>query len=151
MTSRRLAGVFVHRVGLRSTAITALTLLAIGTAVILGPGVGGSAGWAAVGYGFAGIGLIASLVAGTIAATSAVDSGRMGTAGGLLNTSQFLGGAIGTALAGLLDSPGTLMAYRTSLLAAIAATAVAGAAAILSFGRTAPATKPTRQPVGEIG
>jgi MFS family permease len=144
-----MTGLVVQHVGLRATIVTALTILAIGGAVVLGPGLHGSAAWLMVGYGVGGIGVIGTLVACTIAATSAVDPGRMGTAGGLLNTSQFLGGAIGTALAGALDAPGTLIAYSTCLLASIAVIVVAGAISFFAFGRPTPETKMSGEPVGE--
>jgi len=144
-------GLVVHRMGLRAVIVTALIILAIATLPILGPGLHGSAVWVSVGFGVGGIGFIGTSVACTIAATSAVDPGRMGTAGGLLNASQFLGGAIGTALAGVLDTPGTLTAYETCLIAAMAVIVVAAAVSFMAFGPAAPGPAATRQPVSETG
>ncbi len=51
----------------------------------------------------------------------------MGPCGRLLNTSQFLGGAIGTAAAGVIDAPATLAAYTSCILTSIAFLPVAAA------------------------
>jgi hypothetical protein len=53
----------------------------------------------------------------------------MGLAGGLLNTSQFVAGAFGTALAGLQVADGTVGAYTSSLLTVIVVTIAAGVVA----------------------
>ena len=79
-----------------------------------------------------GIGVIGKLVAFRIPATSAVDPGWMGTA-----------------LAGALDAPGTLIAYATCLLASIAVIAVAGVISFFAFGRPTSETKMSGQPAGE--
>jgi MFS family permease len=121
-----LAGRGVRRLGFRWTSLGALLALAAGTAAVLGPGLHLSIVWLAAGYGVAGVGIVATVVATTIAATSGVDPGRLGLAAGLLSTSQQVGGALGAAMAGILDAPLRLASYEASLVAAIA---LAGAAA----------------------
>src|SRR5215813_13872037 len=96
------AGLGVRRAGFRWTSVAALAALATGTILVLALGVGGSIVWLAAGYGLAGVGIVGSVVATTIAATSALDRKRLGLAAGLLTTSQQVGGALGAAIAGVI-------------------------------------------------
>lgn len=145
-----LAGLAVRRVGLRGTILVALALLAVSTAPLLGPGLHGSAAWVAFGCALGTTGFVGCSVATTIAATSSVTHERMGLAGGLLNTFQFLGGAVGTAAGGVLDDPGTVTAYATSLLVALFVILLAGATSLMAYGPTTGKIPGLPQPVGEV-
>jgi MFS family permease len=129
-----LAGRGLRRFGFRWASLGALVALAAGTAVVLGPGLHVSIVWLAAGYGLAGAGIVATVVATTIAATSGVEPTRLGLAAGLLSTSQQVGGALGAAMAGILDAPLRLASYEVSLVAAIAVAGVAAAVAVTSLG-----------------
>jgi MFS family permease len=129
-----MAGRGVRRLGVRWTSLGALVALAAGTAAVLGPGLHVSIAWIAAGYGLAGVGIVATVVATTIAATSGVDPTRQGLAAGLLSTSQQVGGALGAAVAGILDAPLRLTSYEASLVAAIAFAGVAAVVAVTSLG-----------------
>ena len=144
-----LAGVAVRRVGLRRTIVGGLALLAGSTAPILGPGLHGSAAWVAFGFAVGTTGFVACSVAVTIAWTSAVTPERMGLAGGLFNTFVFLTGAVGAAVAGVLDAPGTVTAYATSLVAALLVLVVAGAVSFVAFGPTRREAEQRPRSVGE--
>ena len=58
----------MRRAGFRWTSVAALTALATGTIVVLGLGVSGSIVRLAAGYGLAGVGIVGTVVATTIAA-----------------------------------------------------------------------------------
>src|SRR5215472_12206361 len=131
------AGFGVRRAGFRWTSVAALAALATGTIVVLGLGVSGSIVWLAAGYGLAGVGIVGSVVATTIAATSALDRNRQGLAAGLLITSQQVGGAVGAAMAGVIDAPANLSSFETSLVVAIAIATAAVAVAFASLGAVA--------------
>ena len=137
MAAGSLAGPAVRRFGVRGTALGGVALTAFGCAVILGPGLHGSAFWVAAGNSLTGP-VIFTLVMCTIAATSAIAGERMGLSGGLLNTTQFVCGAVGTAVVGVIDVPGTLEAYATAVMFALVALAAAGGAAVV-FLRPGPA------------
>ncbi len=137
-----LVGVVIQRLGLRRTVMVALALLAASLAPLLGPGLHGSAAWVAFGFAIGSMGFVGSSVATTIAATSSVTHERMGLAGGLLNTFQFLGTAVGAAVAGALGAPGTVTAYATAILTALFVFLLAGA---LSFVAYAPNTSNTEK------
>src|SRR5262249_41447417 len=134
------AGVAVRRAGFRWTSVAALATLATGTIVVLTLGVGGSIVWLAAGYGLARVGIVGSVVATTIAATSALDRNRQGLAAGLLTTSQQAGGALGAAIAGVIDAPASLSSYEVSLV--VAAGVVGAAVAIAVTSLRAPAGRP---------
>src|SRR5215472_3152612 len=134
------AGFGVCRAGFRWTSVAALAALATGTIVVLGLGVSGSIVWLAAGYGLAGVGIVGSVVATTIAATSALDRNRQGLAAGLLTTSQQVGGALGAAIAGVIDAPASLSSYEVSLLVAAGVIGAAMAVAVTSL--RAPAGRP---------
>ena len=134
------AGFAVRRAGFRWTSVAALAALATGTIVVLALGVGGSIVWLATGYGLAGVGIVGSVVATTIAATSALDRNRQGLAAGLLTTSQQVGGALGAAIAGVIDAPASLSSYEVSLLVAAGVVGAAMAVAVTSL--RAPAGRP---------
>jgi len=144
-----LAPALIRRVGFRSTLAVAIIVLCAGSAAVVGPGMHGSLIWIPVGSGVASLCFIVSNVTCTIAATSAMDSARMGLAAGLLNTSQFLGTAIGAAAAGVIVTAATLSAYTASLLTSIGVLVVALAIALAGFGRGAPEHQPVIQPAGE--
>ncbi|HKF17250.1 MAG TPA: MFS transporter, partial [Candidatus Dormibacteraeota bacterium] len=127
------AGFAVRRAGFRWTSVAALAALATGTIVVLALGVGGSIVWLATGYGLAGVGIVGSVVATTIAATSALDRNRQGLAAGLLTTSQQVGGALGAAIAGVIDAPASLSSYEVSLLVAAGVVGAAMAVAVTSL------------------
>src|SRR5262249_32831392 len=112
------AGFGVRRAGFRWTSVAALGALATGTIVVLGLGVSGVIVWLAAGYGLAGVGIVGTVVATTIAATSTLDRNRQGLAAGLLTTSQQVGGALGAAVAGVIDAPARLSSYEVSLVVA---------------------------------
>src|SRR5262249_49175410 len=127
------AGFGVRRAGFRWTSVAALTALATGTVVVLGLGVSGSIVWLAAGYGLAGVGIVGTVVATTIAATSTLDGNRQGLAAGLLTTSQQGGGALGAAMAGVIDAPARLSSYEVSLVVAAGVVGAAMAVAITSL------------------
>src|SRR5215831_5615893 len=127
------AGFGVRRAGFRWTSVAALTALATGTVVVLGLGVSGSIVWLAAGYGLAGVGIVGTVVATTIAATSTLDGNRQGLAAGLLITSQQVGGAVGAAIAGVIDAPARLSSYEVSLVVAAGVVGAAMAVAITSL------------------
>ena len=145
-----LVGLAVRRVGLRRTIVVALALLAGSVTPLLGPGLHGSAAWVAFSFAVGAGGFIGCSVATTIAATSSVTHERMGLAGGLLNTFQFLGTAVGAAVAGALGAPGTVAAYTTSILAALVVFLLAGAVSFVAYGPTPLETEKLTQPVGEL-
>jgi EmrB/QacA subfamily drug resistance transporter len=144
-----LAGIFARRAGLRIMIAVALAVMAAGTGVIVGPGIHAGVFWVTAGYTVAGIGLVGCLVTCTIAATSAVDVSRLGIAGGLLNTSQFVSGALGTALAGIVDADATIAAYGTSLVVAIGVIGFAAVISTLVFRPAAVAVGPSQKPTEE--
>lgn len=113
--------------GLRGAAVGAVATLAVGTAITLTLGLVGSALWTAAGYAVAGIGIVSTFVTTSIAATSGQPRERQGLAAGLLTTSQQVGGAIGVAVAGLIDAGGSVPDYRVSLVVVIALLIGAGA------------------------
>jgi EmrB/QacA subfamily drug resistance transporter len=125
-----LAGAAVGRVGFRLTAAGALTVLAVGVAVVLALGAGRSIEWLAAGYGVAGVGIVGTVVATTIAATAGAGPVRAGLAAGLLTTAQQVGGALGAAVAGVIDQGATSAAYDASLAAGIAVALAAAALAL---------------------
>ena len=127
------AGLGVRRAGFRWTSAAALAALAAGTVLVLAFGVGGSIVWLAAGYGLAGVGIVGSVVATTIAATSALDRNRQGLAAGLLTTSQQVGGALGAAMAGVIDAPARLSSYEVSLVVAAGVVGAAMAVAVTSL------------------
>ena len=143
-----LVGLAVRRIGLRSTIVVALALLATSVAPLIGPGLHGSAAWVAFSFAVGASGFIGCSVATTIAATSSIAHERMGLAGGLLNTFQFLGTAVGAAVAGALGAPGTVASYATSILVALLVFLLAGAISLVAYG---PSTRDTHQPPRPVG
>jgi len=127
-----LGGKAVRRIGVRWSAVSGCLILAFGVAIVLVLGLRGSIGWIAAGYGVAAIGIVGTVVATTIGATSGVGREWQGLAAGLLNTSQQVGGAIGAALAGVIDAAGQLVSYRYSLVVALV---ILGVAAVVSGRR----------------
>lgn len=111
--------------------------------------MGGSIVWLAGGYGVAGVGIVGAVVATTIAATSTLDRNRQGLAAGLLTTSQQVGGALGAAMAGVIDAPARLSSYEISLVAATAIIGVAMAVAVTSLRGVAARTDEAGEAGGE--
>jgi MFS family permease len=134
-----LAPMLIRHVGLRNTVVAALSLLAGVNVVIVGPGMHAAHALIPVAMGIGGMLVIGSLVSYTIAATSAMEARQMGLAAGLLNTSQFLGGAIGTATAGAIDLPSTLDSYVTAFLVALALVIAMAVTSAVAFGGRQPA------------
>ena len=133
ITGGTLAGLGVRRVGFRWTSVAALAAVATGTIVVLAFGMGGSIVWLAAGYGLAGVGIVGAVVSTTIAATSSLDRNRQGLAAGLLTTSQQVGGALGAAIAGVIDAPARVSSFEISLVVATVVVGVALAVAVTSL------------------
>jgi predicted MFS family arabinose efflux permease len=130
MAAGSLAPLAVRRIGLRGAALAGVGLTAAGCAVILGPGLHVSPFWTAASGVLTGA-IIFTLVTANIGATSAIARERMGLAVGLLNTIQFVCGAIGTALAGVIDVAGTSSAYGATVVMSAAALALAAVGAVV--------------------
>jgi MFS family permease len=129
-----LGGQAVRRIGVRWSAVSGCLILAFGVAIVLVLGLRGSIGWIAAGYGVAAVGIVGTVVATTIGATSGVGREWQGLAAGLLNTSQQVGGAIGAALAGVIVAGGQMVSYRYSLVVALVILGVAAVVSGLGLG-----------------
>jgi len=89
----------VTRIGVRTVLAVGMSLTAAGLIYFSQVSVGGSyVGDLAPGFVLAGIGLGFSFVPVTIAALVGVDQAEAGVASGIINTSQQIGGALGTAV-----------------------------------------------------
>ncbi len=89
----------VTRIGVRTVLAIGMSLTAAGLIYFSQVSVGGSyVGDLAPGFVLAGIGLGFSFVPVTIAALVGVDQAEAGVASGIINTSQQIGGALGTAI-----------------------------------------------------
>ncbi|HET7171985.1 MAG TPA: MFS transporter [Gaiellales bacterium] len=89
----------VTRIGVRTVLAVGMSLTAAGLIYFSQVSVGGSyVGDLAPGFVLAGIGLGFSFVPVTIAALVGVDQAEAGVASGIINTSQQIGGALGTAI-----------------------------------------------------
>lgn len=130
------AGPLVQRLGVKPTLTTGLTLFAGGVAWLAQISAHGSFLADVLGPTLViGAGLGLAFVALTVASASGVDEANHGTAGGLINMTQQIGGAIGLAIAtavaasqtdGIADPIGLTAGFRGALLvsAAIAAAAI---------------------------
>jgi EmrB/QacA subfamily drug resistance transporter len=89
----------VTKIGVRTVLATGMALTAAGLVYFSQVSVGGSyVADLAPGFVLAGIGLGFSFVPVTIAALVGVDQAEAGVASGIINTSQQIGGALGTAI-----------------------------------------------------
>ena len=79
------------------------------------------------------VGIVGAVVSTTIAATSSLDRNRQGLAAGLLTTSQQVGGALGAAIAGVIDAPARVSSFEISLVVATVVVGVALAVAVTSL------------------
>jgi EmrB/QacA subfamily drug resistance transporter len=147
------AGPLVERLGVKPTLTIGLTLFAGGIvwlaqvtaqgsylADVLGPSL------------VVGAGLALAFVALTVASSTGVDEEHHGVAGGLINMTQQIGGAIGLAIATAVaasqthgaDAVALTAGFRSALLVsgAIAATAVIASIALLPRAKRSPGARP---------
>jgi MFS family permease len=145
----QLAARAVRRMGLRRVSVLGLALIALGSVLLTRITPTGGAAWVIVGYLIAGIGIVCTLVITTIAATAQLGPELQGLAAGLINTSQQLGGAIGTSLASVVATSIALAAggdgkvaattgYQATLYLALVLAVITAVLAVLAIRTRTP-------------
>jgi EmrB/QacA subfamily drug resistance transporter len=140
----QLAARAMRRWGLRKAAALGPILIALGCILLTRITPVSGAAWVVVGYALAGVGIVCSVVATTIAATASLGPELQGLTAGLLTTSQQVGAAIGTSLASVVASSVALTVggdqavaattgFHATLYLALGLSVLAAVLAILAF------------------
>ena len=141
------AGPVVERLGVKTTLVIGLTLFAGGVAWLAQITAHGSYLADVLGPGLViGAGLAFAFVALTVASSSGVDEDHHGSAGGLINMTQQIGGAVGLAIAtavatsqthGTVTDPSNLTSgFRSALLVSAGLATAAIIASVAALPRT---------------
>lgn len=134
----------IRKLGLRGAAILGASLIALSSALMASISATGGVVQVTIGYTIAGIGLVCIMITTSIAGTTELDREMQGLAAGLLNTSQQIGGAIGTSVASLVATAVTLASggrgkfaittgYQAALYLTLGVALAAGALALMTL------------------
>lgn len=134
----------IRRVGLRGAATLGASLIALSSVLMATISATSGVVQVTLGYAIAGIGVVSIMITTSIVGTTQLERETQGLAAGLLNTSQQLGGAIGTSLASLVATAVTLLnggsgtlaittGYQATLYLTLGLALAAGALAFLTI------------------
>lgn len=107
----------IRRLGLRGAAILGAGLIVLSSALMATISATSGVVQVTIGYTLAGIGVVCIMITTSIAGTAQLKREMQGLAAGLLNTSQQIGGAIGTSVASLVATAVTLASGGSGKLA----------------------------------
>jgi MFS family permease len=133
MLGGQVAAAVIRRQGLRFASVLGPALIALGCLLMVQITPVEGVVWVAVGYMIVGVGIVCMTVSTMSAATAGLGPAFQGLAAGLFNTSQNVGGAIGTSLASVVVTSVTLSAGGS---VSVAATVGDRAALYLALGLT---------------